>query len=353
MGEYINDITIYDDMKKMYRNDDMYCNCYFMLLLNITKAFGKNEHEIILNADLTYDLFEKNDSGYPGFRLKVETFVEMNELLKHMGIGLSSNKIEAVNVIDSMKEYINQGNLILLSIDLFYQKNKVYYFQKQHGEHTVLVYGYSDEKQCLYLIDNINKGYEKYTVSYEEVAEYIEGLCNYCGYGRYSNYFIRFYKDGEKGRHSDADIIDRFFADISKKKSAYGTALQCILEFKARLNEMCTYPSFEENLLTMKYRKASLCFRNRLVLDQRFRKNDRYETLVSNQDEVLKAWTQIRTYYIYMKRKNAAIEDISTDLSDMLLSIYQKETYFYEIFLDLTEKVKKQPVNISEKVNKL
>lgn len=349
MGEYINDITIYDEMKKWYCYDDIYCNCYFMSLLNITRTFGKNENEIILNADLTYDLFEKNDSGYPGFRLKVETFDEMLELLKSMGIGYTSDKIEVADVIDNVKKYLKQGNLILLTIDLFYQKNKVYYYQAKHGEHAVLVYGYSDEKQCLYIIDNINQGYQKYSISYEEVGDYMKGLCDYCGYDKYSYYYMRFYKDGEKKIRSNAVITDKFFSNINKKKVAYEISLKSILEFRTRLNEMCTYPSFEENLLTMKYRKASLCFRNRLVLEQRFRDSDKYVTLLDSQEEVYKIWTQFRTYYIYMKRKKIPEETICMNLSEMLLKIHQKETYFYENFLKQAEGVKESPIDFLEK----
>lgn len=349
MGEYINDIAIFDDMKKSYNNDDIYCNCYFMSLLNIAKTFGKIENEIILNADLTYDLFEKNDSGYPGFRLKVDTFCDLLEQLESMGIGHTYDKIKVKEVIDYVKEYLGQGNLILLSIDLYYQKDKVYYYQTKHGEHAVLVYGYSDEKQCLYIIDNINKGYKKYVITYEEVGTYMKGLCSYCGYEEYSYYYTRFFKDGENKKHSDTEITDKFLANIYKNKYIYEESLNSILEFRTRLREICTYPTFEENLLSVKYRKASLCFRNKLVLDQRFRDSDKYKTLIENQNEVYKLWSQFRTYYLYMRKKEIPEETISMNLSDILLKIHQKETYFYEEFLRLAKSVKKVPVDILEK----
>ncbi len=349
MGEYINDIAIYDEMKKWYCNDDLYCNCYFMSLLNITRTFGKNENEIILNADLTYDLFEKNDSGYPGFRLKVDTFDEIQEVLKRMGIGYTSDKIEVTDVIHNVEKYLKQGNLILLSIDLYYQKNKVYYYQTKHGEHSVLVYGYNDEKQCLYIVDNINKGYQKYAISYEEVGDYMKGLCDYYGYDKCSYYYTRFFKEGEKKKQSDTVITDKFLANINKNKAAYKMSLQSILEFRIRLSEICTYPSFEENLLTLKYRKASICFRNRLVLELRFRNSENYETLINNQDEVYRLWTQFRTYYIYAKRKNTPEETICMVLSDILLKIHQKETCFYDDFLRLAEGEKKVPIDFLEK----
>ncbi|WFR55796.1 BtrH N-terminal domain-containing protein [Anaerocolumna sp. AGMB13025] len=336
-------------MKKSYNNDDIYCNCYFMSLLNIAKTFGKNENEIILNADLIYDFFENNDSGYPGFRLKVDTFDELSELLKSMGIGCAWDKIKASDVIDYVKEYVRQGNLILLSIDLYYQRDKVYYYQTKHGEHAILVYGYNDEKQCLYIIDNINKGYQEYTITYEEADDYIKGLCNYCGYDEYSYYYTRFYIDGENKKHSDSVITEKFLSNITKNKENYIKSLNSILEYKTRLREICTYPNFEENLLSVKYRKASLCYRNKLVLDQRFRHSGKYESLLENQNEVYRLWSQFRTYYLYMRRKEIAEETICTNLSELLVKIHQKETTFYEDFLRLAEGAKKEPVDFLEK----
>jgi hypothetical protein len=279
----------------------------------------------------------------------VDTFDEMLELLQSMGIGHSSDKIQAAEVIGNVKEYVNQGNLILLTIDLYYQKNKVYYYQTKHGEHAVLVYGYSDEKQCFYIIDNIDKGYQKYTLSYDEAGDYLMGLCNYCGYDNCSYYYMRFYKDGESKKRSDAAVTDRFLSNINKNKGIYEKSLESILEFRTRLREICTYPTFEENLLSVKYRKASLCFRNKLVLEQRFQDSDKYGTLIDNQDEVYKLWIQFRTYYLYMKKKETPEETICMNLSEILLKIYQKETYFYEDFLMLAEGVKKVQVDFLEK----
>jgi len=348
MGELVNNLTIYDGMKKMYNIDDPYCNCYFMSLLYITKTFGKNDLEIILNADLTYNIYEKNDSGYPGFRLKVDTIEDIHEVLERMGIGLYSNKIESKSVIDSIKDSLNQGHLALMTIDLYYQKDKVYYYQKQHGEHSVLVFGYSDENQCLYIIDNINKGYQKYAVSYEDVSNYIEGLCKYCGYDKSAHYFTQYYVKDSKSKRSDIDVEENFFINIRNRKLIHETALESILEFHSRLKEMCSYPSFEENLLTMKYRKASLCYRNRLILDKYFLNSDKYNALIMIQDDILKIWAQIRTNYLYMKIRKTSINDISINLSEMLVDIYQKETVFHKIFFELIESLKKRDVKYDQ-----
>ena len=109
---------------------------------------------------------EDEDMNFIYFDFDINRFLDVKEE--------SFSDIEGINIINYIREKIDEGIFINIHLDEYYLSCKEIY-QKKHFVHENLVYGYDDNSEEIYIygIDN-NHRYSKIKVKYTEVMEGFE-----------------------------------------------------------------------------------------------------------------------------------------------------------------------------------
>lgn len=344
----INNVHPFIEMKKTVLFDSPIVDCTITNDLIIASAYGENINEILYNVLLCYEYCTKTDEGNLKFQIKADFFEPRENILNRLGIRIIKKAPTQDRLITEIKKAIDNNSIIVMHIDLFYQKGRTYYYNERHGYHAMLIYGYNDEKKSFYTIDNIH-GYNAYEVTYDILLEYYIGLHNFLGYNQddiYVNEYAHSNHNIEK-RLKNSDVLLMFCKNMENSHKRWKRSIESIKMLKENLNAFWKSKNFEEDLATIKYRKAYECYRLSKFKECNSFDNLRLKKMEENLKVILEDWKKIHGLLMYNRIRNSSTQ-IPLVVNELLDDIYNREILvdedlFNEINRILQEN-KKNPV---------
>ena len=333
MKKLLEPMSAFYGMKDMLGIDDPYGDCMCMADLATLNYFGLSNLEILYNLHFTYKFLEVNNVGYSAFGLDTSLFEDRKDILKGLGINIIEKHPQMDCLVESIRESIMNNRPIFLFVDIFYQKGRYFYYNHQHGVHACLVYGFDDENQLVYTIDNYD-GYKTYIVTYDMIVQYCKGVFQYCNFRPDSLYFREYCFNGtnlEFNEEYNTKILKNFFEKSLNKANERNTGLNSIKILSERLEDLMNLKSFEENLSSVIYKRGSECFMIKNLYQYNvFDKNIQQE-IDSKLNAILENWTRIRSIAIHYNRSNRGLDDKCVTIRKRLDSLYEDEIVYSDL----------------------
>ncbi len=206
--------------KIMPFNELFFKGCFYNALFPAIRHFGKNIELFLANDIIVYDYKNINNNEENKFHFSVK-YIEKEgkaELLNQLGI-LCTRHNRSLNLVKDLENAINIKHPAIVWIDCYYESFRVDAYNKQHIAHTLLVYGYSREKQQFHVLEQINRNsltYQPILISYKEMVECYEGYMN--NFYKGEDTLHELYPNTDKNNNEIADnqsleSIKRSFAD--------------------------------------------------------------------------------------------------------------------------------------------
>lgn len=126
-------------------NNFFYKNCYYNCLLTVCNYIGISDWKVIVN-DIYSDSIFRLKYGYSEH--------DLYSLL--LAIGVIANAYSKNEIVEYMLTILNNKNVVILFVDLFYIPYRTDVYQKENSVHAVVVCGYNLEKQVFYILDQKN-----------------------------------------------------------------------------------------------------------------------------------------------------------------------------------------------------
>ena len=326
----IDNVHPFIEMKKAVSFDSPVVDCTVTNDLIIASAYCENTNEILYNILFLYEYNTKTDEGTPKFQIKVNFFDQRENILNRMGIQIIKKAPAQDRIVTEIKKAIDNNSIVIMHIDLFYQKGRTYYYKEKHGYHTILIYGYDNEKKVFYTIDNIH-GYDIYEVNFDMLPEYYIGLHDFLGYKRndiYINEYV-YSKNVREKRLENTDNLLSFCKNMSNSHERWKQSIESIIMLKENLSFFWHYRNFEEDLATIKYRKASECFRLQKLKECNLFDGLCLKKMEENLAAILEDWKKFHGLVMYNRIRNNYTQ-IPVVINKLLDDIYNREILFSE-----------------------
>ncbi|PYG89074.1 hypothetical protein LY28_00896 [Ruminiclostridium sufflavum DSM 19573] len=328
MKKILEPMQAFYAMKEMLGSDAPYGDCMCMADLATLNHFSLSNLEIIYNLQFTYKFVESNSVGNLAFGLDTPLFVKREDILKGLGINIIEKHPQTDLLVDNIRESIMNNRPIFLFVDLFYQKGRYFYYNNQHGVHACLVYGFDDENQAVYTIDNYD-GYNTYIVSYDMIVQYCKGIFEYChNFRKDSLYFREYCFEGTDLKFDEAynnTIICRFFKNSLGKADERNKSLGSIAVLNERLEELMNISGFEENLSSVSYKKNSEYFMIRNLYQYNvFNKATQLE-IDRRLNIIIENWARIGSIVQHYTKTKKNLDEKCKKIRMRLNSIYEYE----------------------------
>lgn len=154
---------------------DFWIDCYTTAIYSILLSKFSVDKAFIYNNCYTYqyDRNERKNLGRVYVRMCINDVVD--HLLIHKEV---HNFSEDDDVISNLKYYLDESKIVLLGIDMFYGIPDTTQWKKHHVRHYILVEGYDDEKNVIYLLETGDDGYKEYMLSYDDITRASKNFTN-------------------------------------------------------------------------------------------------------------------------------------------------------------------------------
>ncbi len=333
MKKVLEPMSAFYGMKDMLGIDDPFGDCMCMSDLSTLNYFGLSNLEILYNLRFSYIYLEVNYFGHPAFGIDTFLFDKREDILKGLGISIIEKQPPMDLLVENIRESILNNRPIFLFVDLFYQEGRYFYYNNRHAAHACLVYGFDDENQQVYTIDNYD-GYKTYMVSYDMIVQYCRGIFEYCNFRADSQCFREYCFDGTSLKFDEEykdKVLKRFFKNSLDKSEDWYNSLNSIKNLSDRLETLMNLKTFEGNLSAVIYKKGSQCFMiKNLYQYDIFDKNIQLE-IDSKLNAILENWSRIRSIAIHYNRSNRGLADKCVTIRKRLDSIYEDEKVYSDL----------------------
>ncbi len=159
-------------MKKKYNKiepfNDFWIDCYSTAIYSIMLSNFKVNRKYTLNNNYRYEFTQNVRTGMG----RVYVVPDMEKILKAIFAKREFHDFtKDENIVEALKDYIDKGSMIFLGIDMFYGVPDTSQWNKHHIHHNILVEGYDDESECMYVLETGNSGYCEYEMTYEKITK--------------------------------------------------------------------------------------------------------------------------------------------------------------------------------------
>lgn len=181
-------------------NEFFYRDCFYNSLFSIINYAQGDIGNILANEIQLYDYMPANVLKVGIVTISIEP---MNKVLEDMNVFCysSQHKVEPYEIYDAL----DNDMPVIVMVDCFEESIRGEYYQKEHFDHNLLIYGYDLEQSIFYIIEHTRKNrldYKKKTIPIETVLNA-------------SNAYICHYQN----ENQDAAILYKFYNKQSKDKS--------------------------------------------------------------------------------------------------------------------------------------
>ena len=156
--------------------DLMYRGCFYSALIPVLIREQRNYMNLLTNAVMVFQFKEPGNAAT--FTIDYLERCNFEESMEQLNIRLNK-KLYSNDVIADIKQSIDRGLAVIVSADCYYSSIRPDVYQKEHCAHAILVYGYDDENELLYINEHKNADsrlYESRTCSYQDMKDSYEGF---------------------------------------------------------------------------------------------------------------------------------------------------------------------------------
>jgi len=311
-----------------------YKNCYYNCLFSVLEHFQVPVASFMINDSYFYCI--------KGSLLHMETCTLYNEdeWIESLGIRKTS-----VNTCDNILEYIisaiDDEQPLIVYVDYFYESIRPDVFQKVHGPHTLLIYGYDRQLSIFYVIEHSNRdslAYKKKQIHFTDVS---------FGYQGYLTYFHEIRRHPTVIIFSYNHLVDKklhipgFYQFIHKhygcQKSAYRQSLIDLHKYADEIDNYSDINLLPEALMSIndiiQYKKIESYRWNMLS-------NGVPLEVIHSVDfiMILEEWERIRIQIVKANYVQMIPNDFNTSISKSLQIILKNEKHNCEIIESLCER---------------
>ncbi|TYP76804.1 hypothetical protein [Paenibacillus methanolicus] len=324
----------FDGMKKMFPHHNFpYFNCEYNLYLTLAGYFKKDSLPILNNVVSIYRFDKQKITTKGYFKLEVLNLEEGDTLLAKMGISIRRKSPDIDALQDEIISSISNGHPISIFIDLFYQRGREFYFNKQHGLHPVLVYGFHLTQKEIYTVDDITE-YRRYSLPFSE----FKNGCMSVEHLKMPNYYWEYAlkspadQDGLLNKKLARSNIHEFVENMYRYQNEITESLKNILMLAKNFEFVITNETIIETLSSTIYRKCSEKYRLNTLYKYNMDHRNAKNTMDSLLDQIIDDWMLIRIYCTKAIHSKKFTKEIVDKCAGILERIYVNETHFNNQF---------------------
>lgn len=337
-------------------NDVFYKNCFHNSLFPVLKHFGRKLDFFAANDLFWYEKEDRISNRYvktirellmeQGIGIQTRThFHDSKEVVadvpdehkdnlknvtNQLGIYESNSEQHISLLIDNVKEAILNNRLVIAWVDCFYESIRTDTYNTLHWMHCLLVYGFDDEKQILYIIEHKFRGnltYKPQSISYEDFVRSYEGyLVNYSSYAKMPTFYEFFTLPGKTG-HLKENAFELFASNFLNYEDQIVNSLDQLQSLTRRFVEAI---SVENNLREQMDELLEIL--NRMISSKEVEMFNakillgNHKDVVNELGRVVENWTYVRQ--IIVKYSVTSIYNIKKSIQ-RLEAIYPLEVSYY------------------------
>lgn len=160
-------------------NDVFYKDCFYNSAFPIVKHFNKDILIYLVNDIIA---FEGTKSAHMPLAAEYFPVKSLEDVMKEEGIQCKTQAV-CQDLEAEVKAAIDMKHPVIVWIDCFYKEDRTDTYKKVHWPHSLLIYGYNEERQVFFIVEHEfrdNLSYKKKVISYANLEEAYQGyLENY------------------------------------------------------------------------------------------------------------------------------------------------------------------------------
>ncbi|WP_113673426.1 condensation domain-containing protein [Vallitalea guaymasensis] len=219
-------------------NDVIYKDCFYSALFPVLEFYNKSIKEILCNDVFIYDGSDNNESIDATYLVKDKLIPMFNKC------GLKANRIiRSNNIISNIKTALKKGRLVIIQIDCYYSSIRKDTYEKEHWPHTILIYGYDDELESAYVLEQSDKNILDFTeriMSYNDIINVYDGAKkNFIRDKQYPSYIDFSLKPSQEvSRKTDEEYAKMLMKHMLNHKDEVMEGLDRLQNFINRCKEL-------------------------------------------------------------------------------------------------------------------
>lgn len=154
--------------EKQFFNDAFEYFCYKCCYLNVLRYYKVKNPEFYINYSLDWT-FLKDEHDKWGYNFQIG---DMNDNLLHpfgkQIVSVNKEMKSVEQIWESNKKDLKQGTPVVVTVDVFYLSYTPY-FHKKHSIHSLILVGYEEVEDKVYVIDWYHSWYYKGEMTKEEL----------------------------------------------------------------------------------------------------------------------------------------------------------------------------------------
>lgn len=218
-------------------NDVFYKNCFYHSLFPVITHFSKSILSFLANdvGVYTYDATR----GALGLGADYLSEEPDNGLLNQMGIS-EYTEVPLNDLTERLIHAVDSGRPVIIFVDSFYEPFRIDTYQKMHYAHTLLIYGYDNQKRLFHIIEHAHHdalSYKKRVISFEDTDKAYEGYSAAFGESEYSRYsaYTEFYAVPEE---EPLDLKRVMKKNAEKRKAEITSGIDSLIAFTGDYAEL-------------------------------------------------------------------------------------------------------------------
>ncbi|WP_051217179.1 DUF1839 family protein [Paenibacillus assamensis] len=172
---YNSDTFILPDMEPF--NDLYYRNCFYNSFFPVVNHFGGSILPFLLNDVIGFHRSEHTE-GAGGYELRYQEVQPIETLFSQFHLTVHTGS-EFTNITEEIIQRIRQGHPVIVWIDSYYVPFRKDAYQKQHVDHTILIYGCDEHSQKFHIFEHDrreNLTYKPCMIDYEDLVRACRGF---------------------------------------------------------------------------------------------------------------------------------------------------------------------------------
>ena len=180
-------------------NEVFYKECFYNSLFPVITYFKGDIGYFFANDIILYK-YDDNSQKAIKFEVEYLSVQDENSVLDACGVGFQARE-QVDDVVKEVKKSIINGKPVIVWVDCFYESIRMDTYKKQHLPHTLLIYGFNDEKNIVYIVEHNNRdnlSYKDYTITYKELYDSYQGyVSRFIGKHKKNTYYEFYAKHKE------------------------------------------------------------------------------------------------------------------------------------------------------------
>lgn len=319
----------YDEPQK-YTKGTEYGNCFYSNLFMFLFSHKKDIRPYIANNIFSYNYKPAETDLRAKYGIIENLGTPLDILYERSGINVLVEFIDIKNVQSIIKEKINKDKPCCVPVDMYYLPFRIDRYNKIHSDHYILIYGYNNQTNQFYIIDNPQNDYyyklkmdfNDFYLAYNSAAVNSGGkLTTFKNLSKYDQY-----------AHTSTDFFSKtMLKNLLRFKDNIYTGLSGLTFFSKEFNYILEDPTIWNNWSTNLFylvhyhilnRKKSECYAYYKILQN--------SAIVKNLNEIIQIWAKIRSICLYFDKTKKYKHQMVNSAKSNLLQVLNMEYSFYD-----------------------